>query len=180
MRVELEEEIREEVGEDMEVKHEPVTPRALPPLSNLPDTEVSITTKKEIHEDATAEERAIEEDPEVNPSPRRSARVSERKLKGQWDQQVKEESMEESTELEPPTPQGEQVSIAPTESGEKNIVETKQEDDEHPRRRSTRIAPKRNFPAPLHYALGTRLNSPYIKISFIESRNNELVREPAP
>jgi hypothetical protein len=145
MRDELEQEMEEEVEDNMEVKLEPDTPETLLSLSNLPGTEVSITTKKEIHEDAAEEETAVEEDPVVNPSPRRSARVSERKLKGEWNQQVKEEPMEESIEPETPTPQREQVSIAPTESGEKNIVEIKQEGDGQSRRRSTRMAAKRKF-----------------------------------
>lgn len=128
----------------MEVKLEPVAPS-----TNVPAPETSTTeeSKAQVIKGNTAEEeRPIAYDPAINPSPRRSIRVSQRKLK-KSDQQVKvkEETMAERTESEPRTPQKQQVATASNRLKGKKIAQIKQEDEDSSPRRSTRNAPKRKF-----------------------------------
>lgn len=132
--------------EGREVKQEPVVPS-----SDVPETAISATAQEskaqQIKKEGTDAERAIENDPGVNPSPRRSIRVSQRKLREQSNQQVKvkNEPKEGRTEPEFHTPEAKEVSTALNGSEQKKIVQTKQEDDEISPRRSTRNAPKRKF-----------------------------------
>jgi hypothetical protein len=145
MKVKLEREMKEEVQEGIEGKHEPVMPGSpLAPFS-ISETETSTTTEKETHDAAAEEESAIEEYSGVTLSSRRSARVSVRKLKGHWDQQVKEEPMELSPEPEAESPQTMKTPTIPDVSEGKEVVQIKQEDDRQSRRRSIRMAPKRKF-----------------------------------
>ena len=130
----------------MEVKLEPVAPS-----TNVPIPKISTTTEESkaqvIKEIAAEGETPAVHDPAINPSPRRSIRVSQRKLKEKSDQQikVKEETMAERTESEPRTPQKQQAATAPKGSKGKKNVQIKQEDDDSSPRRSTRNAPKRKF-----------------------------------
>lgn len=75
MSAKHEQKVKEEVEEVGEVKHEPVVTSM-----DVPETATSPTAQEykaqQIKEEAADEERAIENDPGVNPSPRRSARIS--------------------------------------------------------------------------------------------------------
>jgi len=134
------------VEEGVEVKLEPVAPSTNVPAPQTPTT-TGESKAQVIKGNAAEEERPTVHDPAINPSPRRSVRVSQRKPKGNSDQQtkIKEETMAERNESDPHTPKGKQLSTAPNSLEAKKIVQIKQEDDGSSPRRSTRNAPKRKF-----------------------------------
>jgi hypothetical protein len=134
------------VEEGMKVKHELVM--SLSNVSVIATTTTTEGSKAQVtKKDVGAGERAIKDDPVINPSPRCSPRISQRKLREGRDQQVKVkvEPMEEHTEPEPHTPKKKEIFTALKGSEGKEGVQIKQEDDEQSLRRSTRIASKRKF-----------------------------------
>ncbi|KAH0146966.1 hypothetical protein KCU67_g12031, partial [Aureobasidium melanogenum] len=139
---EQEEEV-EEIG-GMEVEPEAATPEPPLPSPNVPlladpatseeprgpeDEHMSDPPQDDTTEEATAK-----------PETRRSTRVAQQKLKEEDDQQTKEESIEPN----PRTTQTKRTVTLPKRSKKKS-VQSKPQEEQRPRRRSTRVSAKRTF-----------------------------------
>ncbi|KAG9656600.1 hypothetical protein KCU64_g5765, partial [Aureobasidium melanogenum] len=138
---------QEEEVEDVEgteVEQEAATPEPLlasPDLSQLADPAVSEEPRgledehmSDLPQDDTTEART------AKPEPRRSTRVAQQKLREEWDQKVEEEFID-------PNPRTLQTkkTVTLAKRSKKKSVRSKQQEDQRPRRRSTRNPAKRNF-----------------------------------
>ncbi|KAH0347108.1 hypothetical protein KCU81_g3668, partial [Aureobasidium melanogenum] len=137
---------QEEVGEveEMEVEQETATPEPLlasPNISRLADPAAS-EESRESEDEQTSDQSPDDttETPIVNPEPRRSTRITEQKLKEEHDQQA----MEESLKPIPHTTQTKRLISLPKRSKQKS-VQSRQQENQRPRRRSTRVSAKRTF-----------------------------------
>ncbi|KAG9522007.1 hypothetical protein KCV07_g3308, partial [Aureobasidium melanogenum] len=139
---EQEEEVEE--VEEVESEQDASTPELLlasPDISQLVDPAASEEPQgsedehmSDLLQDDTTEEAT------AKPEPRRSTRVAQQKLKGEYDQQTKEESIEPN----PRTTQTKRTVTLPKRSKIKS-VQSKQQEEQRPRRRSTRVSAKRTF-----------------------------------
>ncbi|KAG9561769.1 hypothetical protein KCU71_g13733, partial [Aureobasidium melanogenum] len=139
---EQEEEVEE--VEEVESEQDAATPELLlasPDISQLADPAASEEPQgsedehmSDLLQDDTTEEAT------VKPEPRRSTRVAQQRLKEEYDQQNKEESIEPN----PRTTQTKRSVTLPKRSKKKS-VQSKQQEEQRPRRRSTRVSAKRTF-----------------------------------
>lgn len=145
--VEAVEDEQEEVGEveEMEVEQEAATPGprlASPNLSPMTDPAAPEGLRDAVDEHmSNLPQDDTREDPTVKPEPRRSRRVAQQKLKEDLDQQIKEESLEPNLRTLPTK----RIVTRPKGSKSTNTVKLKQQQDQRPRRRSTRVSAKRSF-----------------------------------
>ncbi|KAG9692485.1 hypothetical protein KCU95_g7206, partial [Aureobasidium melanogenum] len=130
--------------EEVEVEQEAATPEPLlasPSVSPLADPAASEEPRgsRDEHMSDLPQDDTTEA-PTVTPEPRRSTRVAQQKLKEEHDQQVKEEPINPN----PRTTQTKRTVTLPRRSKKKS-VQSKQQEEQRPRRRSTRFSAKRNF-----------------------------------
>lgn len=130
--------------EEMEVEQEsaiPEPPLASPWVSPLEDPAASGGPRgSEDERVSDLPQHDATEEPRVKPELRRSARVVQQKFKEHRDQQTKEESIDPK----PHAPQTKRA-VASAKRSRRKTVEAKQQDDQRPRRRSTRVSAKRTF-----------------------------------
>ncbi|KAG9667423.1 hypothetical protein KCU99_g10125, partial [Aureobasidium melanogenum] len=139
---EQEEEVEE--VEEVESEQDASTPELLlasPDISQLVDPAASEEPQgsedehmSDLLQDDTTEEAT------AKPEPRRSTRVAQQKLKEEYDEQTKEESIGPN----PRTTQTKRTVTLPKRSKKKS-VQSKQQEEQRPRRRSTRVSAKRTF-----------------------------------
>ncbi|KAK6002443.1 hypothetical protein QM012_002081 [Aureobasidium pullulans] len=131
--------------EGMEAEQGFATPEPLvasPNLSHMADPATSEAPRdpEDEHMSDPPQDNATEK-PTVQPKSRRLTCVVEQKLKEEWDQQVKEESMDPYPRTLPT-----KTTVAAFEGSKgRKTVEVKQQDDLRPCRRSTRVSAKRSF-----------------------------------
>ncbi|CAD0092459.1 unnamed protein product [Aureobasidium mustum] len=131
--------------EEMEVEQEAATPEPRLASPNLsPKTDPA--AREEPSDPADEQMSDLPQDdatqqPTIKPEPRRSTRVAQQKLKEDLDQQVKEESLEPNPRTLPPK----RTVTRPKGSKSTKTVKFIQQQDQRPRRRSTRVSAKRSF-----------------------------------
>ncbi|KAG9729126.1 hypothetical protein KCU73_g12198, partial [Aureobasidium melanogenum] len=140
---EQEEEVEEveEVGSEQDA----ATPELLlasPDISQLTDPAASEEPRgsEDEHVSDLPQDDISAEEATVKSEPRRSTRVAQQKLKEEYDQETKEESIEPN----PRTTQTKRTVTLPKRSKKKS-VQSKQQEEQRPRRRSTRVSAKRTF-----------------------------------
>ncbi|KAH0369082.1 hypothetical protein KCU65_g3648, partial [Aureobasidium melanogenum] len=157
--VDDEQEEVEEV-EGMEVEQEAATPEPIPASPSGPqsaDLEPPLASPdlSQMADPAASEESRGSEDEHTSdqpqddttetpiadsPKPRRSSRVAQQKLKEEYDQQVNEDSIEP-----PPRTQHTKKPITLPKRSKQKSGQSKQQEEQRPRRRSTRVSAKRTF-----------------------------------